>query len=43
MLDLGLVSSTTIRAELAGAMRNATAYEIRGALIALRKKRAEWI
>ena len=43
LLDLGLVPGTTVRAELVGAMRDPTAYEIRGALIALRKKQAEWI
>jgi DtxR family Mn-dependent transcriptional regulator len=43
LLDLGLIPGTMVRAELEGAMRDPMAYEIRGALIALRKHQAEWI
>jgi DtxR family Mn-dependent transcriptional regulator len=43
LLDLGVVPGTVVSAELEGAMRDPVAYEIRGALIALRRHQAEWI
>ena len=43
LLDLGVVPGTVVSAELEGALRDPVAYEIRGALIALRRHQAEWI
>ncbi len=43
LLDLGVVPGTEISSELRSATGDPTAYEIRGALIALRRHQAEWI
>ena len=43
LLDLGVVPGTTIRAIMASAAGDPIAYEIRGALIALRRGQAAWI
>jgi DtxR family Mn-dependent transcriptional regulator len=43
LLDLGVVPGTVITAELASASGDPVAYRIRGALIALRRRHAEWI
>ena len=43
LLDLGVVPGTRIRAEFRGPGGEATAYRIRGALIALRRRQASWI
>ena len=43
LLDLGVVPGTRIRAVLRGAGGDPTAYEIRGATIALRGEQASWV
>ena len=43
LMDLGVISGTTISAEFRSASGNPTAYNIRGALIALRKDQASMI
>ena len=43
LLDLGVVPGTRIRATLRGAGGDPTAYEIRGAAIALRSEQASWV
>lgn len=43
LLDLGVVPGTGIRATLRGAGGDPTAYEIRGATIALRREQASWV
>ena len=43
LLDLGVVPGTPVRATLRGAGGDPTAYEIRGATIALRRKQATWV
>jgi len=43
LLDLGVVPGTRISARLTAAGGDPVAYEIRGALIALRREQAEWI
>ncbi|HEX7117477.1 MAG TPA: FeoA domain-containing protein [Longimicrobiales bacterium] len=43
LLDLGVVPGTRITAALRSASGDPVAYEIRGALIALRREQAEWI
>ncbi len=43
LLDLGVVPGTPVRATLRGAGGDPTAYEIRGATIALRKEQASWV
>jgi DtxR family Mn-dependent transcriptional regulator len=43
LLDLGLVPSTTVRAELRGAKDGPVAYRIREALIALRREQANFV
>jgi DtxR family Mn-dependent transcriptional regulator len=43
LLDLGVVKGTEIAAELVSATGSPVAYNIRGALIALRREQAEWI
>ncbi len=43
LLDLGVVSGTTIDAVFRSAVGDPVAYSIRGALIALRREQAEWI
>jgi DtxR family Mn-dependent transcriptional regulator len=43
LLDLGLVPGTVVTAELRGAFKDPVAYRVRGALIALRRKQAEWV
>lgn len=43
LLDLGIVPGTTIKAERSAALGDPVAYEIRGSLIALRKKHASLI
>lgn len=43
LLDLGVVPGTVITAKLESASGDPVAYEIRGALIALRREQAEWI
>ncbi len=43
LLDLGVVRGTRITPELASATGDPVAYEIRGALIALRRQQAAWI
>jgi DtxR family Mn-dependent transcriptional regulator len=43
LLDLGVVPGTRITAVLRSASGDPVAYEIRGALIALRREQAEWI
>lgn len=43
LLDLGVVPGTRIRSELASASGDPTAFEIRGALIALRREQQRWV
>ncbi|MBT8337025.1 MAG: DtxR family transcriptional regulator [Gemmatimonadetes bacterium] len=43
LLDLGVVPGTRIRSELPSASGDPTAYEIRGALIALRREQQRWV
>ena len=43
LLDLGVVPGTEIRAVMRSAAGDPIAYDIRGALIALRQEQAEWI
>jgi DtxR family Mn-dependent transcriptional regulator len=43
LMDLGVVPGTTIRAEMRSASGDPTAYNIRGALVALRKQHAQMI
>jgi DtxR family transcriptional regulator, Mn-dependent transcriptional regulator len=43
LLDLGVVPGTVIRAAMASAAGDPVAYDIRGALVALRRRQAEWI
>jgi DtxR family Mn-dependent transcriptional regulator len=43
LLDLGVVPGTRITAQLRSAAGDPVAYEIRGALIALRRDQAEWV
>jgi DtxR family Mn-dependent transcriptional regulator len=43
LLDLGVIPGTTIKAVMTSASGDPVAYEIRGALIALRHQQAEWI
>jgi DtxR family Mn-dependent transcriptional regulator len=43
LLDLGVVPGTEIRAVMRSAAGDPIAYDIRGALIALRHEQAEWI
>lgn len=43
LLDLGVVPGTRITSRLESAGRDPVAYDIRGALIALRREQAEWI
>jgi DtxR family transcriptional regulator, Mn-dependent transcriptional regulator len=43
LLDLGVVPGTEIRARMRSAAGDPIAYEIRGALIGLRRQQAEWI
>lgn len=43
LLDLGVVPGTTIRAVMRSASGSPIAYDIRGALIGLRREQAEWI
>ena len=43
LLDLGVVPGTHIRSELASASGDPTAFEIRGALIALRREQQRWV
>ncbi len=43
LMDLGLIPGTTVSAELRGAGGDPTAYQIRGAIIALRKEQADHI
>lgn len=43
LLDLGVVPGTEIRAVMRSAAGDPIAYDIRGALIALRREQAEWI
>jgi DtxR family Mn-dependent transcriptional regulator len=43
LLDLGVVPGTSVTAELTSASGDPVAYEIRGALIALRREQAAWI
>lgn len=43
LLDLGVVPGTRVTAELTSASGDPVAYEIRGALIALRREQAGWI
>jgi DtxR family Mn-dependent transcriptional regulator len=43
LLDLGVVPGTRIRAVLQSASGSPIAYDIRGALIGLRREQAEWI
>ena len=43
LLDLGIVRGTEITPALASAVGNPVAYEILGALIALRSRQAKWI
>jgi DtxR family Mn-dependent transcriptional regulator len=43
LLDLGVVPGTDIRAVMKSAAGDPIAYDIRGALIALRQEQAEWI
>jgi Fe2+ transport system protein FeoA len=43
LLDLGVVKGTAITAELSSATGDPVAYNIRGAVIALRGEQAEWI
>ena len=43
LLDLGVVPGTIVRAEFASASRDPVAYDVRGALIALRRGQQRWI
>jgi DtxR family Mn-dependent transcriptional regulator len=43
LLDLGVVPGTIVRAELVSPGGDPVAYEIRGALVALREEQASWI
>jgi DtxR family Mn-dependent transcriptional regulator len=43
LLDLGVVPGTEITPELVSTSGDPVAYRIRGALIALRRRQAEWI
>lgn len=43
LMDLGIVPGTEVVAEIKGAFGDPTAYRIKGASIALRKKLADWI
>jgi DtxR family Mn-dependent transcriptional regulator len=43
LMDLGVVPGTEVVAEIKGAFGDPTAYRIKGASIALRKKLADWI
>jgi Fe2+ transport system protein FeoA len=43
LMDLGVVPGTTIRAEMQSASGDPTAYDIRGALVALRKQQTGMI
>lgn len=43
LLDLGVVRGTTINAVFRSAAGDPVAYDVRGALIALRREQAEWI
>lgn len=43
LLDLGVVPGTVVRAVLASAAGDPVAYDLRGALIGLRRQQAEWI
>ncbi len=43
LLDLGVVPGTRVMAEFASAGGDPTAYRVRGALLALRRKQAEWV
>lgn len=43
LLDLGVVPGTRIRSELPSPSGDPTAYEIRGALIALRREQQRWV
>ncbi len=43
LLDLGVVRGTVIRAAFQSAAGDPVAYEVRGALIALRREQAQWI
>jgi DtxR family Mn-dependent transcriptional regulator len=43
LLDLGVVPGTRIRSELASTSGDPTAFEIRGALIALRREQQRWV
>lgn len=43
LLDLGVVPGTVVRAMMASAAGDPVAYEIRGAVVALRRRQAEWI
>ena len=43
LMDLGVVPGTLIKAEMKSASGDPTAYQIRGAMVALRKKQAEQI
>lgn len=43
LLDLGVVPGTRVTAEFESAGGDPTAYRVRGALLALRRKQAEWV
>ncbi len=43
LLDLGVVPGTIVKAELQSVSGDPVAYEIRGALVALRREQASWI
>lgn len=43
LLDLGVVPGTRVTAEFTSAGGDPTAYRVRGALVALRRKQAEWV
>jgi DtxR family Mn-dependent transcriptional regulator len=43
LLDLGVVPGTVVRAAMTSAAGDPVAYDIRGALIGLRRQQAEWI
>lgn len=43
LLDLGFVPDTVVTAEMSSAMGDPMAYQVRGAMIALRRNQAEWI
>jgi DtxR family Mn-dependent transcriptional regulator len=43
LLDLGVVPGTVVRAALMSAAGDPVAYDVRGALIGLRRQQAEWI